>query len=234
MITINKRKEFFAKVWSLKMLGILSPVLMFIPFSMIHADIPGYVTAYQDPISINEEKVEINPKPNIILISPNSSNEELAIKTITITGSGFIPSSIAKINGSNRPTTFIDRAHLIAQTSATDMSNPNGFFVTVWNRGPGGGYSDANFFTIKSTDLNKSGDGSLGINKSTNTNTKTNNTKKTSSNFLSSAIFGANGFIPSGITQWILIAIIVLVIVILIRKIHGGGERYYKAPMKHK
>lgn len=47
------------------------------------------------------------------------------------------------------------------------------------------------------------------------------------------AIFGANTFTPSGIIQWILFAILVLVSVILVRKIYGADQKYHAAPMKH-
>lgn len=55
----------------------------------------------------------------------------------------------------------------------------------------------------------------------------------TDSSLAANAIFGSNSFLPSGLIQWILFAILVLLIVILVRKIYGGGEAYHAAPMKH-
>ena len=75
----------------------------------------------------------------------------------------------------------------------------------------------------------------------TETNTTTNNSDTTdttttdnnSSNLASNAIFGSNSFLPSGLIQWILLAIIILVIVILIRKISGAEDKYHSTPLKH-
>jgi hypothetical protein len=54
----------------------------------------------------------------------------------------------------------------------------------------------------------------------------------------SNALFGSDGigfgsFMPSGLIQWILFAIMVLLIVILVRKIFGADLRYHASPMKH-
>lgn len=84
----------------------------------------------------------------------------------------------------------------------------------------------------------------------TNTNTtapktivkaKTNNstavakaTTDENSKLAANVIFGSGSFMPSGLVQWILFAILVLLAVILIRKIYGGNERYNAVPLKHK
>ena len=60
-----------------------------------------------------------------------------------------------------------------------------------------------------------------------------NKTLDDSSNLASNAIFGSNSFMPSGIIQWILFAIFVLLIVILVRKISGADKKYHSTPMKH-
>ena len=59
---------------------------------------------------------------------------------------------------------------------------------------------------------------------STNTSvTKTEN--PADSDLVANAIFGSNSFTPSGLIQWILFAILVLLVVILVRKIYGGSEK---------
>ena len=55
----------------------------------------------------------------------------------------------------------------------------------------------------------------------------------TNSDLASNAIFGANGFLPSGLVQWILFAIFILLVVILARKVFGAQKRYEEAPLKH-
>ena len=47
------------------------------------------------------------------------------------------------------------------------------------------------------------------------------------------AIFGTNGFLPSGLIQWIFFAILILLIVILVRKLMGAEDKYHSEPMKH-
>lgn len=47
------------------------------------------------------------------------------------------------------------------------------------------------------------------------------------------AVYGSNGFLPSGLIQWILFAIFVLLIVILSRRVFGAKDKYQTAPLKH-
>lgn len=47
------------------------------------------------------------------------------------------------------------------------------------------------------------------------------------------AIFGDVGFLPTGLLQWILFAILVLFIVILTRRVFGGSKKYHQTPLKH-
>lgn len=47
------------------------------------------------------------------------------------------------------------------------------------------------------------------------------------------AVYGGSSFAPSGLVQWIMLAILVLVIVILARKIFGAADRYHQSPLKH-
>lgn len=78
----------------------------------------------------------------------------------------------------------------------------------------------------------------------TNSNTSTKKmTEKTSTestknvdesgNLAASAIFGSNSFTPSGLIQWVLFAILILLVVILVRKIYGADKDYQATPMKH-
>lgn len=47
------------------------------------------------------------------------------------------------------------------------------------------------------------------------------------------SLFGRFSFMPSGLMQWILLGIFILVIVILVRKVSGKDEEYYTTPLKH-
>jgi hypothetical protein len=68
-----------------------------------------------------------------------------------------------------------------------------------------------------------------------NTTTTENNTtvEEKYGSLAASAAYGDNTFAPSGLTQWILLAILILVIVILARKIFGASNRYHSSPLKH-
>jgi len=52
-------------------------------------------------------------------------------------------------------------------------------------------------------------------------------------NLAANTFFGSYTFLPSGLIQWILLAIFILIIIILTRIIFGAKENYYTAPLKH-
>jgi hypothetical protein len=47
------------------------------------------------------------------------------------------------------------------------------------------------------------------------------------------AVYGSNGFLPSGIIQWILLAMAILIIIILGRTVFGAKNNYHSIPLKH-
>ena len=53
------------------------------------------------------------------------------------------------------------------------------------------------------------------------------------SGLASNEIFGSSSFLPSGLIQWILFAIFILLIIILVRRIFGAREAYEETPMKY-
>jgi hypothetical protein len=63
----------------------------------------------------------------------------------------------------------------------------------------------------------------------TNTSVAANSAKDLAAN----AVYGSNSFLPSGIIQWVLFAIFILLLVILVRKIFGAEEKYQAMPLKH-
>lgn len=220
--------------FSFKILSILAFGLILMPFNKVAAA-PTYVPGHYNndgsytlgdffwgnSASINEVN-NPNPIPVIKSITPESSNVGVGTKTITISGKGFVPSSIARVNASSRPTTFIDSSHLLMQITGNDTSayqSNGGFFITVFNEGPGGGYSNAIFFSVGNTNVSSA--------------ISRNDTNQNYSNLASNAIFGSNGFLPSGLIQWILFAITILLIIILVRKIFSAKKNYEEIPMKH-
>lgn len=90
-----------------------------------------------------------NPVPTINqplvpdAIAPGSSGFVL-----TVNGTGFVSDAVVNWNGKPRATTFVSNAKLTASISATDIAKPGTASVTVLNPIPGGGTSNAAFFTV--------------------------------------------------------------------------------------
>ena len=201
--------------------------------------------SYGNQIPINNVVRTNNPRPIINLITPASGVRSLTTKTITIIGNGFVPGSVAKVNGSSRPTTFIDYSRLLVQLNADDTyRDDSGFFITVSNMD--GGSSNSAFFTLNNvaTPVARTNNGSNSNNNSSPANNASSNAparaenetgtqSDNTSNLASNVIFGTNSFLPSGLVQWVLFAIIILLIVILTRRILGHRENYLATPLKH-
>ena len=58
-------------------------------------------------------------------------------------------------------------------------------------------------------------------------------TPATGDNLTANALFGQNGFMPTGILGWILLAILILLIVILVRVVFGRRKQFLATPLKH-
>lgn len=157
-----------------------------------------------------------NTAPIIYSISPNKINSGVGAKAIHINGANFVPGSVAKFGSQDRPTSYVNSGHLVMQLSSNDTNNAGEFLVTVEN--PNGADSNVSFLTI----ANKNGNGA-------NTGTVTGRTGNGGN------VLGANanssGFRLSGLVLWLFIAILILVVVILWRKIFGEKEAH--KPLKH-
>jgi subtilisin family serine protease len=90
-----------------------------------------------------------NPTPSISNLAPTWKRAGSAAFTLTISGSGFIPSSLVRWNGANRITTFVGSGQLTASIGAADLATIGTAAVTVSNPAPGGGISPDATFTIK-------------------------------------------------------------------------------------
>ena len=64
----------------------------------------------------------------------------------------------------------------------------------------------------------------------------TNSYKETKEEFkdlTANTVYGGNSFYPSGILQWVGLAILILIIIILGRKLFRSEEKYQATPLKH-
>lgn len=180
-----------------------------------------------------------NPVPTINSITPTSVAINSGSSTMTVTGTNFVQSSVVRIDGSDRATTYVSSTKLTAELNYADTTALGTHTVHVYNPGPGGGLSNKTYLNIKPA-------GSVA-----GASTKKVTASKASvknpyafqpaseSDFQSeydynaltgNALFGANGFLPTGILQWILFAILILLIVIIARKVFKKEDH---SPLKH-
>jgi hypothetical protein len=90
-----------------------------------------------------------NPVPTITSLSPPSIQSSAEFLVLTINGSGFIPSSSVTFNQVSHASSFVNGNQLMTALNATDLSTTGSFPVVVTNPAPGGGDSNAAFFTVE-------------------------------------------------------------------------------------
>jgi len=103
---------------------------------------PGGGTSSNLPFTIN------NPKPAISSLSPSSAISGDAAFTLTVTGTGYVQTSVVQWNGSALSTAYVSGTELQAQVPAPDIASSGTATVTVVNPTPGGGTSPNAMFTI--------------------------------------------------------------------------------------
>jgi uncharacterized protein (TIGR03437 family) len=86
--------------------------------------------------------------PAIDSIAPTSTNSGGGDFTLSMTGSNFGPRTVVRWNGQNRPTSFVDSAHLTVGIPAADIAAVGRAAILAFNNGSGGGASNATSFTI--------------------------------------------------------------------------------------
>ena len=91
-----------------------------------------------------------NPAPSISGITPGSVVAGSAAQTLTVTGTGFIASSVVNLNTTALATTYVNATTLTASAPASALAAGQADTVTVTNPAPGGGSSPASAFNITS------------------------------------------------------------------------------------
>ncbi|MCI0387960.1 MAG: IPT/TIG domain-containing protein [Acidobacteria bacterium] len=89
-----------------------------------------------------------NPLPRITTINPTTIQAGSPDFDLIVTGSGFVNSSVVRINGANLPTTFNSGTQLTARITSANIPNPGAASITVFTPAPGGGTSGAAILTI--------------------------------------------------------------------------------------
>jgi len=202
-------------------------------------------------VSLAQER--INGRDSGMAVLVESAEIKTGDNGIEIEAVLFNPSSTAKVNSSNRYTTFIDDSHLLVEINSYDMSRSDGgFYITVWNSN--GEYSNAALFTLNgkaaastSSNNNNSAPASNNYQDNTSYSNGYNNTAPVNyspgtiesvnededQSLASSVILGGSTFLPTGIVQWILVAILIVLIIVIGRKVLGNREEYDNTPLKH-
>ncbi len=81
-------------------------------------------------------------------LSPTSVAPHSSGFTLTVKGTGFVPSSVVRWNGSALATTYVSSQSLTAKVPASFLVNPSSAQVTVLNPAPGGGSSNSVSFAV--------------------------------------------------------------------------------------
>ncbi len=167
-------------------------------------------------------------KPYITSIDPSSLNYkgESTVR-INILGSNFTAGSVSRWNGSNRNTTYLNSGSLVIELTYLDMYSSS-HDITVYNPSSGE--------ISNQLDLNINNGGSGGAASVTNNSSTTGvsgaSDSKSVGSLAAGAILGTNSFLPSGVVQWLFLAVIIMLGVILWRKIYVGRKEE-EQPLKH-
>ncbi len=175
-----------------------------------------------------------NSAPIIYSVSPDYTVTGRGALTVSIKGDGFTDADVARFNNSDRPTTYFNSSSLSMRLSNSDTSRTGTYFITVYDQNTG---------KISNTALFHIGNGYVSsgtTNDTANTsNTSANdnaansdNSGESASDLAGNALFGANGFLPTNIIQWIIVAILIFFMIILFRKAYRN-ENDKHAPLKH-
>ena len=83
----------------------------------------------------------VNPVPTITSLSPSPAYVGDPGFTLTVTGTGYVPESVVKWNGSARTTTYVSTTQLKINVTAADVAAAGSAAITVFNPAPSGGTS---------------------------------------------------------------------------------------------
>src|SRR3989344_7393130 len=185
-----------------------------------------------------------NPRPAIYSLNPSPIKAGSGAVTVTIVGDNFVEGAVAKFNNFDRTTSFGSSTKLSMELLANDTSRTGDYVVTVYNPGPGGGLSNGYILSVTppaptaTTKISSSGKSSAG----TSSGAKSTTVKKTEtetateeevyeedgsySDLTAGAIMGSGGFFPGSLVGWLILAILILLLVIIIRRMLGAEKHY--------
>ncbi|HKE90758.1 MAG TPA: IPT/TIG domain-containing protein [Gemmatimonadales bacterium] len=86
--------------------------------------------------------------PTITSVSPASLPTNASPTTLTVTGTGFERSTVLRLGGADRPTTWQSATTLVTPLKAADLEEPGALAVTAYTPPPGGGTSSVVQLTV--------------------------------------------------------------------------------------
>jgi hypothetical protein len=180
-----------------------------------------------------------NPTPRIYSMSPSTVNKTSTSFVAVINGDGFIPSSTVRVNGVDQITTYINSSRLEMRLNNLSQMSTGDHIVNVYNPNTNSfGYSNDVTLKVNTGTVASTNTSTKTVAKKTSTAATTVATTKATTNnneesLVAGAIFGtSDGFLPTGLLQWILFIILVLLIIHLWRKIYNA-PKYEMTPLKH-
>ena len=90
-----------------------------------------------------------SPEPSLASLSPSSVTAGSSAFTLTVTGTGFVPSTVVSVGGVAKATTFASSTQLTAALSSADVASAGQLAVTATTPSPGGGTSGALTLTVQ-------------------------------------------------------------------------------------
>ncbi|HEU0014509.1 MAG TPA: IPT/TIG domain-containing protein [Longimicrobium sp.] len=90
----------------------------------------------------------VNPVPVLQSISPSQGDAGLDSLVVRLTGSGFLPGTVARFEGASRVTRYVSGTALDVVLTAADLDEPGTFSLTAFTGTPGGGTSAAATLTL--------------------------------------------------------------------------------------
>ena len=95
-----------------------------------------------------------NPAPTLTSIAPNTLPPWGPALTLTVNGTSFVNSSVVRVNGSPRPTTYVGPTQLTAAIPASDLATAAASLaISVNTPAPGGGTSGTGTLTLPQPSL---------------------------------------------------------------------------------
>ncbi len=82
-----------------------------------------------------------NPQPTLDNLLPASATAGSGGLTVRVLGQNFVPGAVGRVNGANRPTTYVSPDEIEVDLSAADVANAGTRTITAVNPAPGGGDS---------------------------------------------------------------------------------------------